>query len=78
MIHARFLLFLLLFVLCAFSVEPFLPHWMTEEVISGRRGKSSVADILFVVSLAAFLLVERFVISLKIETKDSDLENKLL
>jgi hypothetical protein len=51
---------------------------MTEEVISGRRGKSSVADILFVVSLAAFLLVERFVISLKIETKDSDLENKLL
>jgi hypothetical protein len=72
-IHEKFLLYLFVFMLLAVSIDPFLPHWMTEEVISSRGGKHSLEEILCFIIFIVFLSVEHRLKHLKFDTNDSDL-----
>jgi hypothetical protein len=75
LIHAKFLLIFLVLILFATNIELFLPNWMTKEVFPGRSRQYSVSEILCWIFFLALLLVERLVMLMKSDTKDSDSEN---
>ena len=78
MIHAKFLLGLLLLMIFASFINSWMPYWLTGDYIPNllsRQGRSiSVFAILCGLIFLALLLVERFVLFLEYDANDSDSE----
>jgi hypothetical protein len=70
--HGAFLIVLLCFLRLTSYIVPALPNWMTDTFNAGRRGRISIADILFVVASSIMVLIERKQLYVQCENDSAD------